>query len=334
MANWKGKIILNKFKFVKNGYVGHMIWRIRDIRGMSSKELGIKAGFSRFTAERKIALCEGNRKILNDKDMKKVAKALNVHPFVLRNELPSHDELSAIYMLFYLHENSFITFRTFKDNIYIKFYSTFISEFLKEWDVKFTQLNKKEISYEEYVKWIIGLPDRMTEYELNAQSGHPLYKFKFVKNGYVGHMIWRIRDIHGMSRKELGIKAGFNRFTAERKVSLFENDKKILKDKDMKKIAKALNVHPFVLRNELPSHDELSAIYMLFYLHENSFITFRTFKDNIYIKFYSTFISDFLKQWDIQYKRYFKHEITYKEYIQWLISLPDRMPIKELDLQK
>ena len=69
----------------------------------------------------------------------------------------------------------------FKDNVYIKFYSTFISEFLKEWDVKFTQLNKKEISYEEYVKWIIGLPDRMTEYELNAQSGHPLYKFKFVK---------------------------------------------------------------------------------------------------------------------------------------------------------
>ena len=49
MENWKGKIILNKFKFVKNGYVGHMIWRIRDIRGMSSKELGIKAGFSRFT---------------------------------------------------------------------------------------------------------------------------------------------------------------------------------------------------------------------------------------------------------------------------------------------
>ena len=325
---------LNKFKFVKNGYVGHMIWRIRDIRGMSSKELGIKAGFSRFTAERKIALCEGNRKILNDKDMKKVAKALNVHPFVLRNELPSHDELSAIYMLFYLHENSFITFRTFKDNVYIKFYSTFISEFLKEWDVKFTQLNKKEISYEEYVKWIIGLPDRMTEYELNAQSGHPLYKFKFVKNGYVGHMIWRIRDIHGMSRKELGIKAGFNRFTAERKVSLFENDKKILKDKDMKKIAKALNIHPFVLRNELPSHDELSAICMLFNLHERTCIDFCKFNGDVYIKFNSTFISEFLKQWDIQYKRYFKHEITYKEYIQWLISLPDRMPIKELDLQK
>ena len=54
MANWKGKIILNKFKFVKNGYVGHMIWRIRDIHGMSSKELGIKAGFNRFTAERKV----------------------------------------------------------------------------------------------------------------------------------------------------------------------------------------------------------------------------------------------------------------------------------------
>ena len=56
MANWKGKIILNKFKFVKNGYVGHMIWRIRNIRGMTEKELGIKAGFNRFTAERKITL--------------------------------------------------------------------------------------------------------------------------------------------------------------------------------------------------------------------------------------------------------------------------------------
>ena len=161
-----------------------------------------------------------------------------------------------------------------------------------------------------------------------------LNKFKFVKNGYVGHMIWRIRNIRGMTEKELGIKAGFNRFTAERKITLCEDKRKILKNKDMQKIAKALNVHPFVLRNELPSHDELSAIYMLFYLHENSFITFRTFKDNIYIKFYSTFISDFLKQWDIQYKRYFKHEITYKEYMQWLVSLPDRMSSKELDLQK
>lgn len=311
-----------------------MIWRIRNIRGMTEKELGIKAGFNRFTAERKITLCEDKRKILKNKDMQKIAKALNVHPFVLRNELPSHDELSAIYMLFNLHERTCINFHKFNGDVYIKFNSTFISEFLKEWDVKFSQLNKKEISYEEYVKWIIGLPDRMPDYLLNAQSGHPLYKFKFVKNGYVGHMIWRIRDIHGMSRKELGIKAGFNRFTAERKVSLFENDKKILNDIDMKKVAKALNVHPFVLRNELPSHDELSAIYMLFYLHENSFITFRTFKDNIYIKFYSTFISDFLKQWDIQYKRYFKHEITYKEYMQWLVSLPDRMSSKELDLQK
>ena len=104
MANWKGKIILNKFKFVKNGYVGHMIWRIRNIRGMTEKELGIKAGFNRFTAERKITLCEDKRKILKNKDMQKIAKALNVHPFVLRNELPSHDELSAIYMLFNLHE--------------------------------------------------------------------------------------------------------------------------------------------------------------------------------------------------------------------------------------
>ena len=107
--------------------------------------------------------------------MQKIAKALNVHPFVLRNELPSHDELSAIYMLFNLHERTCINFHKFNGDVYIKFNSTFISEFLKEWDVKFSQLNKKEISYEEYVKWIIGLPDRMPDYLLNAQSGNPLY---------------------------------------------------------------------------------------------------------------------------------------------------------------
>ena len=57
-------------------------------------------------------------------------------------------------------------------------------------------------------------------------SAKRLNSKKRIKNSYVGSMIRRIRDIHGMSRKELGIKAGFNRFTAERKVSLFENDKK------------------------------------------------------------------------------------------------------------
>lgn len=91
---------LNPKKRIKNSYVGSMIRRIRDIRGMSQKELGIKAGFSKFTAERKIILYEHNLKVLKEKDMKKIAKALNVHPFVLRNELPSHDELSEIYMLF------------------------------------------------------------------------------------------------------------------------------------------------------------------------------------------------------------------------------------------
>lgn len=147
-----------------------MIWRIRDIRGMSRKELGIKAGFSKFTAERKIALCEGNRKILKDKDMKKIAKALNVHPFVLRNELPSHDELSAIYMLFYLRENSFITFRSFKDDVYIMFHSTFIREFLKEWNTQRNRYTNKEITYKEYIQWLISLPDRMSKMELDSQE--------------------------------------------------------------------------------------------------------------------------------------------------------------------
>ena len=41
-----------------------MIWRIRNIRGMTEKELGIKAGFNRFTAERKITLCEDKKKNL------------------------------------------------------------------------------------------------------------------------------------------------------------------------------------------------------------------------------------------------------------------------------
>ena len=143
---------------------------------------------------------------------------------------------------------------------------------------------------------------------------------KYVKNGYVGSMIWHARNMRGMTEKELGLKAGFNRFTAERKIILCERNRKILKEKDMKRIAKALNVHPLVFRNELPSH-------------ENSFIMFRKFKDDVYIKFYSFFISELLKEWDIQLKRYNNDEITYKEYVQWLMSLPDRMPKYELDAQ-
>ena len=60
---------------------------------------------------------------------------------------------------------------------------------------------------------------------------------------------------------------------------------------------------------------------------------FRKFKDDVYIKFYSFFISELLKEWDIQLKRYNNDEITYKEYVQWLMSLPDRMPKYELDAQ-
>ena len=39
------------------------------------------------------------------------------------------------------------------------------------------------------------------------------------------------------------------------------------------------------------------------------------------------------QEWDIQLKRYNNDEITYKEYVQWLMSLPDRMPKYELDAQ-
>lgn len=61
------------------GSIGGKIKRIRELKGLTQKELGIKCGFSASTADVRIAQYEGGKKIPREKALKDIAEALEIY---------------------------------------------------------------------------------------------------------------------------------------------------------------------------------------------------------------------------------------------------------------
>lgn len=152
----------------------YMLERIRIMRGMTEKELGLKAGFNDNRAERIIQQYESGRKVPDIPTLKRIADALDVRASVLRNADPEKDELAAMYALFRLHDYAYIRicenkdvkkwpfFNQYYDNdsaIYIEVTSLLIEDFLKQWIGKIKSRYNSQITDNEYIEWIAKIPD-------------------------------------------------------------------------------------------------------------------------------------------------------------------------------
>lgn len=84
--------------------VGHKIRAIRDLRGMTQKELGIKAGFSSTTADVRIRQYESNKMVPKDDKLKEIAAALDVDVTALKDH-DIYSDLDLMQVLFEIEEN-------------------------------------------------------------------------------------------------------------------------------------------------------------------------------------------------------------------------------------
>lgn len=72
------KLELSKDSFISPGSIGGKIKRIREHRGWTQRELGIRCGFSESTADVRIRQYESNKKVPREKALKVIAEALEI----------------------------------------------------------------------------------------------------------------------------------------------------------------------------------------------------------------------------------------------------------------
>lgn len=70
--------LLKNSDYISPGSIGGKIKRIRELRGYTQKELGLKCGFSASTADVRIAQYEKNKKTPREKVLKDIAAALDI----------------------------------------------------------------------------------------------------------------------------------------------------------------------------------------------------------------------------------------------------------------
>ena len=172
--------------------VGRKIRAIRDLRGMTQKDLGIKAGFSATTADVRIRQYESNKMVPKEDKLKEIADALDIDVSALK----SHDiysDLDLMQILFEIEE--IYGLEIGKDaNRYILSFDEdhplfrFINNNLDSWYRAKSQLlsNSEESGYDdkEYSLWKYRFPlDNMELENMNAAKVQEKYK-PFVNNSY------------------------------------------------------------------------------------------------------------------------------------------------------
>ena len=172
--------------------VGRKIRAIRDLRGMTQKDLGIKAGFSAATADVRIRQYESNKMVPKEDKLKEIADALDIDVSALK----SHDiysDLDLMQILFEIEE--IYGLEIGKDaNRYILSFDEdhplfrFINNNLDSWYLAKSKLlsYSEESGYDdkEYSLWKYRFPlDNMELENMNAAKVQEKYK-PFVNNSY------------------------------------------------------------------------------------------------------------------------------------------------------
>lgn len=156
--------------------VGDRIKRIRNFRKMTMKELGIAVGFDENSADVRIAQYENNSRKPKEELLKKIAEALDVNWFVLRDPEDYTDD-DLILAFFDWEEGRFginlqeIEDRSVpevvEDRIAITFSHSKLNAYMQEWMYRKQQLRSGEITRDEYTEWKLNWPYTSDAYFLD-----------------------------------------------------------------------------------------------------------------------------------------------------------------------
>lgn len=143
--------------------IGARIKRIRNIRGMTQKELGIALGYGAKSADVRIAQYESGKRIPKEDVVDKLSSILSVSPEAL--QIPDIESYYGLmFTLFEFEEEFGLTIDKMDDTVCLHLdhknslsYLT-ILEMLNEWYHKKKDLENGIISIEEYTDWKLNYP--------------------------------------------------------------------------------------------------------------------------------------------------------------------------------
>lgn len=145
--------------------VGDRIKRIRNLRGLTQKELGIAIGFDEKTADVRVAQYESGTRTPKEDMLKTIAKALDVNYRAIY-EPTLYAAEDVMYTLFELDEHYPIRLHEVDDNdpvfpeqhIAVDFHAHILDDFMREWMQRKKDLADGTISKAEYMEWKINWP--------------------------------------------------------------------------------------------------------------------------------------------------------------------------------
>jgi len=144
--------------------VGDRIKRVRNMRGLTQRELGAALGFDENTADVRIAQYESGTRTPKEDILKKIAEALDVNYRALY-EPTLYAAEDVMYTLFELDEHYGIRLLDAapeegysKTVPSVNFNSNLLDNFLKEWQQRKKDLADGVISKAEYMEWKVNWP--------------------------------------------------------------------------------------------------------------------------------------------------------------------------------
>jgi transcriptional regulator with XRE-family HTH domain len=152
--------------------IGERIKRIRNLRNLTQKELGLAIGFDENTADVRIAQYESNTRKPKEDMLRKIAKVLDVNYRSLY-EPTNYAAEDVMYTLFELDEQyNHLQIHDVTDNSdpyipeahkAVSFNAHILDDFLVEWQERKKDLADGVISKAEYMEWKLNWPQTAGE---------------------------------------------------------------------------------------------------------------------------------------------------------------------------
>ena len=146
--------------------VGDRIKRVRNLRGMTQKELGLAVGYDENSADVRIAQYESGTRTPKEETLTKIAKILDVSYYSLY-EPSLYAAEDVMFTLFELDEHYKIylneivnpyTSELPRKQIGLSFNAKILNDFMSEWLMRKQELTEGVITREEYLEWKLNWP--------------------------------------------------------------------------------------------------------------------------------------------------------------------------------
>ena len=156
--------------------VGDRLKRVRVLRNLTQKELGLAVGFEENTADVRIAQYETGTRTPKEDMLRKIAEVLDVnYRSLYEPTLYAAEDL--MYTLFELDEHYNLYVHDFDGKKCVAFNNKLLDDFLAEWQVRKKDLANGTISKVEYMEWKLNWPqtaDDIGEHKPEKQWRKPL----------------------------------------------------------------------------------------------------------------------------------------------------------------